>query len=104
MNGIIPVITLFAILILIPITCAETDEMTADEHYLMGNALSSFGQYENATKEYQLALKIRPGFTDALNNLGIVLNRLGRYEEALSVADDAVRFSPQDPDVWYNRG
>ena len=86
MNRLVPLITFFIILILVPTTFAETDEMTADEHYLMGNALSSFGQYENATNEYRLALKMRPGFSDALNNLGIVLNRQGKYEEALEVA------------------
>lgn len=104
MNRLVPLITFFIILILVPTTFAETDEMTADEHYLMGNALSSFGQYENATNEYRLALKMRPGFSDALNNLGIVLNRQGKYEEALEVADEAVRVTPQDADAWYNRG
>jgi len=102
----LPVIAFLVFLILIPVTYAETTEMTADEHYLMGNAFSSLGQgqYENATKEYRMALAIRPDFTDALNNLGIVLNRQGKYEEALAVADEAIRISRDDAEAWYNRG
>lgn len=99
MNRSLLVVTILALFILVPISSAETDEMTADEHYLMGNALSSFGQYENATKEYRLALDMRPDFSDALNNLGIVLNRQGKYEEALEVADNGIRVSPNDADA-----
>lgn len=96
--------TFLVFLFLTPGLLAETEEMTADEHYLMGNAYSSFGQFENATSEYRQALVLKPDYTDAWNNLGIVLNRQELYEEALSAADNATRISPNDADAWYNRG
>lgn len=92
------------VLSLIAVSSAETGNMTADEHYLMGNAFSAFGQYENATKEYQIALEMRPHFSDALNNLVIALNRQGKFNESLIAAENATRYSPDDPEVWYNRG
>jgi tetratricopeptide (TPR) repeat protein len=91
-------------ILLIPLSSAEQTNMTADEHYLMANAYSAFGQYENATKEYQTALKIRPDYPDAWNNLGIVLNKQEKYNESLLAAQNATRYNPDDAEAWYNKG
>ena len=42
---------------------------------------------------YEQALRARPGLTEALNNLGGVLQRLGRRDEAIVRFREAVRLS-----------
>jgi hypothetical protein len=67
------------------------DSLPAEEPYENGHALAP--RYtetedekllEGAAEEYRAALSKDPKHFRALNNLGTVLHRLGRYEEALS--------------------
>jgi hypothetical protein len=67
------------------------DSLTAEEHYENGYALAQRYKetedeklLEGAAEEYRAALSKDPKHFRALNNLGTVLHRLGRYEEALS--------------------
>lgn len=92
------------LLIISPVFAAIEGVKTADEHYLMGNALYSFGQPGNATEEYRMAVQLNPDYPEAWNNLGIALTRLERHEEALSALENATRTNPSDPEAWYNKG
>lgn len=47
------------------------------------------GQFNKAIKAFKKALEIDPGYTDASVGLSIILNDLGRYEEAKEVFTDA---------------
>ncbi len=47
------------------------------------------GQFNKAIKSFRKALEIDPGYTDASVGLSIILNDLGRYEEAKEVFTDA---------------
>jgi tetratricopeptide (TPR) repeat protein len=47
------------------------------------------GQFNKAIKSFRKALEIDPGYTDASVGLSIILNDLGRYEEAKEVFYDA---------------
>ena len=48
----------------------------------MGNALKDGGDSEAAIESYKKALKIKPDYAEALCNLGITLQLLGRLDEA----------------------
>lgn len=67
------------------------DEGFADAH--RGRALVldlAFGRAEEAEKSYRRAVALRPGFSEAYNDLGQLLARTGRYPEALAAFDAAL--------------
>ncbi len=60
---------------------------------LRGRALVldlGFGRIEDAERAYRRALAIRPSYPDAHNDLGQLLARTGRYDEALREFDAAL--------------
>jgi tetratricopeptide (TPR) repeat protein len=54
----------------------------ADVHHLLGVSLSLLGQADRALKELERALELNPGYVEALIHRGLVLNELGRTDEA----------------------
>ena len=52
-------------------------------HYLTGQALREMGRYDEAEEHYESALRIGPGFKEALDSLGGLLLAQERYGEAL---------------------
>jgi tetratricopeptide (TPR) repeat protein len=54
----------------------------ADVHHLLGVSLSLLGQTERALTELERALELNPRYVEALIHRGLVLNELGRTEEA----------------------
>jgi len=49
-----------------------------------------FGRTGEAEAEYRRAVATRPAYSEALNNLGQLLARTGRYEEAVKCFDEAL--------------
>lgn len=58
--------------------------------------------YERAVAAYQTALEIRPHNVEALNNLGLAYQALGRFEEAISVYEEGLALSPDQPQLRTN--
>jgi tetratricopeptide (TPR) repeat protein len=54
----------------------------ADVHHLLGVSLSLLGQAERALGELRRALELNPQYVEALIHQGLVLNELGRTDEA----------------------
>lgn len=54
----------------------------ADVHHLLGVSLSLLGQAERALGEFRRALELNPRYLEALIHQGLVLNELGRTDEA----------------------
>ena len=54
----------------------------ADVHHLLGVSLSLLGQGERALGELGRALQLNPQYVEALIHQGLVLNELGRTDEA----------------------
>jgi tetratricopeptide (TPR) repeat protein len=54
----------------------------ADVHHLLGVSLSLLGQTQRALRELDRALELNPKYVEALIHRGLVLNELGRTEEA----------------------
>lgn len=49
-------------------------------------------------------LSTRPGHRLAKKALSFALIRMGQFEEALPIVDDALKFAPEDPELHNNRG
>ncbi len=58
--------------------------------------------YEQAVAAYQTALDIRPHNVEALNNLGLAYQELGRFDEAISVYEEGLALSPDQPQLHAN--
>ena len=78
------------------------DSLTAEEHYENGYSLAQRYKetedeklLEGAAEEYRAALSKDPKHFRALNNLGTVLHRLGRFEEALSYYKRVLEINPK---------
>jgi tetratricopeptide (TPR) repeat protein len=61
--------------------------------------LQSQGRHEEAMAGYREALRLKPGFVDALINLGNSLTLLGRHEEAVACYREAIRRQPPGGDT-----
>lgn len=70
----------------------KLDERFADAHLGRGLVLElAFGRSAEAEREYRRALELRPGYSEAHNNLGQLLAKSGRLEEAVWQFDAALQ-------------
>src|SRR5271156_5421176 len=64
--------------------------------------LQQSGDYAGAAQAYRAFLKLRPDEVGAHSNLGVVLTKLGRYDEAIEEYEAAQKLLPNDPRVAMN--
>ena len=65
-------------------------------HYLTGQALGEMGRYDEAEEHYESALRIGPGFKEALDSLGGLLLAQERYGEALDRYQTLAKIEPEN--------
>ncbi len=76
-----------------------------EAHVAMGRVLSYAGrQHEAALREYQVALAIEPGNSEAQLESGYVLRRLNRWQDALRAHRQASELEPDDPEKLNSLG
>jgi len=63
-------------------------------HLNLGSALDEKGQSDEAIREFQEALRLKPGYAQAHNNLGVALVRKGQINEGISQYHEAIRLKP----------
>ena len=66
--------------------------------------LQQTGRYEEALKEFQLALSMSPGNATILNAIGLCLFKLDQFPEAVEVFDAALAIAPDIPHTHYRKG
>jgi tetratricopeptide (TPR) repeat protein len=57
------------------------------------------GQFESAIQEYMIAIQADPGNVEAHYRLGLLYQRLRRWDQAAQVAEKAYRLDNKNPDV-----
>jgi len=84
---------------------APQDRETASPDQLLNlaNLRVDQGEYQEAESLYRQVLVARPNDFAALNNLGGLLSRVKRAEEALQLLDQAAAINPASADLWFNR-
>lgn len=66
--------------------------------------LDAISALEPALHAYEKVLQVFPDHRGALLNRSLCLLGLGRFDDALAAALDAVGRSPDDADLWFNLG
>ena len=74
----------------------EPDEARAVIENALGFALAAQKNYEEASKHYKLALKAKPNYPVALNNLGYAQDKLLKTEEALTLYRRTLKIEPEN--------
>jgi protein O-mannosyl-transferase len=78
---------------------------SAEAHYNKGIDLAREGRLNEAISEYETALRLRPDYADAHNNLGVALTQIpGRASEARDHFQAAVKFDPGSANAHLNLG
>jgi len=76
-------VALILIALLVPVVSSQ---QTAEEWYNKGVDLYNQGNYDEAIKCYDEAIKLNPQLTEAWSNKGVVLGEQGNYDEAINAS------------------
>lgn len=76
----------------------------AQTHNTLGLANARMGRYTEAIREYERALELSPGYSEAYNNMGRALEGLGRNEEAGEAYRAAAERDPSNAVARNNVG
>lgn len=78
---------------------------SAEVHYSLGVDLSHAGRLAEAIGQFDAALRLRPEYAEAQNNLGVALSQIpARASEALAHFQAAVKLNPDYADARFNLG
>ncbi len=75
-----------------------------EQYALLGAVRRDAGDYEEAEKQFRLAIRENPEFDLAWSNLGAVLGRMGRYPEAEEALVRAIELNPRLAAAYSNLG
>ena len=76
----------------------------ARPHSNLGLAYEKQNRFEDALREYQIAIKVKPDYPEAHNNSGVIHFRKGRYDDAIKAYQTAIDLQPAYRDPHYNLG
>jgi tetratricopeptide (TPR) repeat protein len=82
----------------------KNDPANFEAHYNLAAMLQGRGRLENAIKEYEAALRLRPNDAVANNALGAALLANGQPRPAADALSDALASRPDYFDAHYNLG
>ena len=63
-------------------------------HLNLGSALDEKGQTDEAIREFEEAIRLKPGYAQAHNNLGLGIIKKGQIDEGISQYQEAIRLKP----------
>ncbi len=76
----------------------------ARQYNVRGIALAQERRFNDAVASFREAIRLRPDYTDAHNNLGNVLYLLGNLDEAIPCYEAALQFTPDHAGACSNLG
>lgn len=95
----IDVLDLFlAMSLILWIGCGENPQ----KHFDQGDMLFEQGLYAEAIEEYQKAIKRKPDWASAHNNLGLAYSKDNQQDLAIQEYNEAIRLDPNLGEAHYN--
>jgi len=88
----------------LPVTIPSTDRQQAQRLNDRGLQLYKEKKYPEAEAQFSEALKLRPNFSLAANNLGFVYYKQARYPEAARWFENALKMDPSRAIAYVNLG
>jgi tetratricopeptide (TPR) repeat protein len=85
----------------------EESPSDADAWYLLGRAKYSESRYDEAIPSFERAIRLRPWYVEAENNLGLSWRELNEKEKARAAFRNATEWQgnhPSDPQPFLNLG
>jgi Flp pilus assembly protein TadD len=70
----------------------------------MGRSYIKLNQYIGAVKAYKRAIKVKPDYAEAYNNLGVAYGGLGFYTDAIEAYRQAIKIKPENSSAYLNLG
>lgn len=83
------------------IDCQKKDY---DSYYKVAFLLNDLGQQEESVTMLENLLKKKPDYCNASNLLGEILCEQEKFKEAINVYMEALRYHPEEYDLYYNLG
>lgn len=83
---------------------APMDEDTRLSYISAGNARNELGDYEDAIRAFDGAIKIDPEDKRPWSGKGLAFFKLDMYEDALGAFDEAIKIDPDDGELWLVKG
>ena len=77
---------------------------SAETHRNVGIILAKVGNTQEAIREFELALQLKPNMADTHCNLAVALQRDGKIEEAIGHYQQALQADPNYADAHYDLG
>jgi uncharacterized protein (TIGR02996 family) len=71
-----------------------TSPMTADSYLELSLNMFQAGKYKECIAAAREALKLRPDYAEAWNNIGAAYNSMSQWDEGIAAAKEAIRLKP----------
>ena len=82
----------------------EVTENNPIAHYNLGVALDKKGQVDEAIRQFQQSIRLKPDYSEAQNNLGAALLKRGQVDEAIRQFQETARREPANAYTHNNLG
>ena len=77
---------------------------TKEDYFNSGIAYYELGEYQQAIKDFNQAIRLDPKFAEAYNNRGSAYYGKGQYDEAIADYTKAIELNPKYDKAYNNRG
>ncbi|RMG66915.1 MAG: tetratricopeptide repeat protein [Nitrospirae bacterium] len=104
LSGIIALIILAVLTYTVIYWRTSVEDKPGDYHVRKGNYRLEDGFYEDALKEFRLALEKNPEHEGAYLGMGITYMQMKRYDEALKNLNRAIEIAPELAVAYADRG
>lgn len=73
-------------------------------HFNLGLCYNVQGDYENARRQFSIAVELDPELAPAWSALGLLVAENGEFERAVKFVRESIKIEPQEPSHWFAMG